>query len=111
MKLTPMKRTEAEKKAEKDRYNKPMPSSGEDYGYGLCISLDKSALQKLGLKPSKLDVGDEVSFEGRGIIKALRQDKSGSYDSSNVEIQITDFGLEGGSVEDAVSRGIAKAGK
>ena len=102
MKQVAMKRTAAEKKAQEKRYDKPMASSGDDYGYGLCIQLDKSALEKLGLKPSSFDVGDEVEFEGRGTIKALRQDKSSNYDSSNVEIQITKLGLEGGSAVDAV---------
>jgi hypothetical protein len=106
MKLTSMKRTAAEKKAQENRYKTISPSSGEDYGYGLCIQLDKSALEKLGLKPSSFDVGDSVSFEGVGTIKALRQDKSSSYDSSNVEIQITKLGVEGGSATDAVDRAL-----
>src|SRR5688572_29110657 len=110
MKLTSMKRTAAEKK-DRERPMAPAHYGGDDYGYGLCISLDKSALEKLGIKPSSFDVGDEVSFEGRGTIKALRQDKSNSYDSQNVEIQITNLGIEAGSAEDAVSRGISKAGK
>jgi hypothetical protein len=110
MKLVSLKRTPAEKKADENRYKTASPSTGDDYGYGLCISLDKSALAKLGVKPSDFDVGDEVSFEGRGVIKALRQDKSSNYDSSNVEIQIHDIGIEGGSAEGAVLRAISKAG-
>lgn len=106
MKLVSLKRTAAEKKKEKDRYNTAIPSSGDDYGYGLCISLDKSALEKLGLKPSSFDVGDAVSFEGRGVIRALRQDKSSSYDSSNVEIQVQSIGVEGGTAADAVDRAL-----
>lgn len=111
MKLTSLKRTAEERKKEKDRYNIATPASGDDYGYGLCINLDKSALEKLGLKPSSFDVGDTVTFEGRGVIKALRQDKSSSYDSSNVEIQIQAIGVEAGSAEDAVTRALEKAGK
>jgi hypothetical protein len=107
MKLVPMKRTSAEKKAQENRYKTIGPSSGEDYGYGLCITLDKSALEKLGMKPSSFDVGDTVSFEGVGIIKSLRQDKSSSYDSSSVEIQITKFGVEDGGPVGAVDSALA----
>lgn len=108
MKLVSLKLTAADKKAQKEKYSTAIPSSGEDYGYGMCISLDKAALEKLGLTPSSFDVGDEVAFEGTGTIKALRQDKSSSYNSSNVEIQITKLGVEGGSAEDAIDRILAE---
>jgi hypothetical protein len=105
MKLVSLKRTSADRKKDEKRFNTASPAS-DDYSYGLCISLDKAALTKLGLKPSSFDVGDEITFEGKGIIKALRQDKSSSYDSSNVEIQVQSLGIEGGSAVDAMSRAL-----
>lgn len=106
MKLVPMKRTAAEKKAQKERYSKPIGPGGDDYSYGLCISLDKEALAKLGLKPGSFDIGDAVSFQGKGTIKALRESRGGYDDSANVEIQITNLGIEGGSATDAVDRAL-----
>lgn len=113
MKIASLKRTSAEKKAQEEKY-KASPCNtigGDDYGYGLTINLDKSALEKLDLKTSSFDVDDEVTFEGRGVIMAVRSDKSNSYDSSTVEIQIRALGVEAGSATDAVDRALAKAGK
>lgn len=105
-KLVDMKRS----KKEREKSGKNIctaPYEGDAYGYGLCISLDKDALDKLGLKPSSFDVGDSVTITARGSIKGLRQDKSSSYSLSNVEIQIEKLSVEGGSATDAVDKALA----
>jgi hypothetical protein len=106
-KLVDMKRSKKER--EKSGINTCKPYEGDAYGYGLCINLDKEALDKLGLKPSSFDVGDTVTITARGSIKGLRQDKSSSYSSSNVEIQIEKLAVAKGgaaSAEDAVDDAI-----
>lgn len=107
MKLTDMKRSKKERESKMEAC-KIGPSSDE-YGYGLCVRLDEQDLKKLGLKPSSFDVGDEVEIEATGVIKALRQDKGTSFDSSSVEIQIQSIGIEAGSASAAISKGIADA--
>ena len=109
MKLTDMKRSKKEREARNKGIETCAPSSGEEYGYGLTIRLDEDDLKKLGLKPSSFDVGDDVEIEARGTIKALRQEKGRSFDSSNVEIQITSIGIEPGSAAAAISKGISDA--
>jgi hypothetical protein len=107
-KLVDMKRS----KKEREKSGKNIctaPYEGDAYGYGLCISLDKEALDKLGLKPSSFDVGDVVTVTARGSIKALRQDKSSSYSSSNVEIQLEKIAVASGgaaSAEEAVDEAL-----
>lgn len=103
-KLVSMKRTKAEREKQSKGNICPAPY-GDEYGYGLCINLDKDALEKLGLKPSSFDVGDTVTITARGSIKGLRQDKSSSYNSSNVEIQIEKLAVargEAASAEEAI---------
>lgn len=99
-KLVDMKRSKKERK--ETGINACKPYEGDAYGYGLCISLDKDALDKLGLKPSSFDVGDTVTITARGSIKGLRQDKSSSYSSSNVEIQIEKLAVAKGGAASAV---------
>lgn len=110
MKLTDMKRSKKERK--EGGINSCKPYEGDAYGYGLCINLDKDALEKLGLKPSSFDVGDSVTITARGSIKALRQDKSNNHSSSNVEIQIEKLAVAKGgtgSMLEAVSKGVKAA--
>lgn len=109
MKLTSLKRTKAEMKERNSPKMATAPYGGDEYGYGLCITLDKDALEKLGMTPSDFDVGDEVSVEAKGVIRSLRSSKGSAYNDSSVEIQFTKLGIEGGTAEDAMSRGIDEA--
>lgn len=107
-KLVDMKRSKKERE-ESGKNICTAPYGGDAYGYGLCISLDKEALDKLGLKPSSFDVGDTVTITARGSIKGLRQDKSSSHSSSNVEIQIEKLAVANGgaaTAEDAVDNAL-----
>lgn len=49
MKLVDMKRTAADKKAEREKYDKPCSIGGDDYPYGLSLTLDAEMLKKLGI--------------------------------------------------------------
>lgn len=91
-KLVSMARTKAEKKAAEDRY-KAMPSSGEDYPYGLCLTLGKDELEKLGVDELP-NVGDEISLDV--VVKVTRVSASASEtdDQKSVELQVTKMAVE-----------------
>jgi len=72
------------------------PVDGPRYPYGLSISLDDDALNKLGIGDG-VNVGDEVEI----VAKATVQSKSGYQtlmgDSENsLSLQITDMEVSGG---------------
>ena len=108
MKLTDMKRTPAEKKAEKANWNKPIPADMQDYGYGLRIRLDREALLKLGVKASELNVGDTVTVTAQCEVCEISQNDSTRHKNSNVELQIEKMNLKTGanSAADAVRKGL-----
>lgn len=104
------KRTAAEKKAEKDRYNKPMPA--DEYPYSSRLSLDKHILSKLDISPKDYKVGDKVCVEIEACVKSLRQSEGKDYESSEIELQIEKIGVEkhaDTSMKDAVSKGVNEA--
>lgn len=89
----------------------PTPDDGPDYPYGLCITLDASALKKLGLDMPK--VGAMMSIEAVGIVKSCRMSqREGNADDSSVEIQIQRLEVEPDkkkTMQDAVDEGIEEA--
>lgn len=113
MKLTSLKITKAERAAKQKACEKVSPCGpgDESYPYGLCIRLDKDALEKLGLKPSQFKAGDAVEVMARGSIKSTRTVEGSNYDTSEVEIQIESLGVEkqAKSALAAVERGIKDA--
>ncbi len=92
--LVSMKKSKAEKKA-----STPMveQSSGEDYPYGLSISLDADTIKKLGLGDS-LKVGDVVELRAKAKVRSMSQSSSEGRESRDLSLQITDL-----CVEDAAS--------
>lgn len=97
MRIKNLKRSSAEKTAEKKRHeamgwqNPPEP---HDYPQGARINLGEGELEKLGMsKLPKAD--DEVNFTGRGRIVTVHSEaQQGKDPSERVEIQITHLGLE-----------------
>lgn len=91
MKLSDMKLSKAQKKD-----TMPMAvsaDSGPDYPYGLRVSLDSAALNKLGI--SKLPkVGAKMSLQAVGVITSVSQHESKNHDSRSVEIQLQEIGVE-----------------
>jgi hypothetical protein len=101
-------------KAERDKRNEPCKIGGESpsYPYGTCLRLEKEALAKLGLKLTGLKVGEKFSVTAVGEVKSLRHSEGHSYDSNEVEIQLTSLGLEkkaSGSSLAAIEKGIKEA--
>ena len=108
MKLTDMKRTPAELKAEKERWNKPSAPDMPQYGYGLRICLDREALAKLGVKAASLNVGDTVTVTAQCEVCEISQNDSTRSKNSRVELQIEKMALKPGanSAADAVRKGL-----
>lgn len=110
MKLVSTKRTAAQRKAEKEKYDKPSNTiGGEDYPYGSRLSLDKHLLETLGISPKDFKVGQKVCLEAEAMVKSLRTTEGKDYDSNEIELTLTKIGLEkkaDSTLKDAVSKGI-----
>lgn len=110
IKLADMKRTAAEKNAEKERWD-----SAPDYGeedYGICIRLDGPAMKKLGIKDMPKP-GDEFTIEAIGRVTESEEslDESGPG-RRHIEIVLQKMGCEpkgGNSVREDIER--ARAAK
>lgn len=112
-KTVSMARTKAEMKAQETKYAACSPSGSNPYPYGLSISLDQGSLKKLGMKPSQFSVGDKVTVTCICEVSGVRQNNTKTNDDATVELQIEQMGaVMGGddSAEDAMARGIEKAG-
>lgn len=87
MKLIDLKKTKKELKPDKTKPYEPDP-----YGYGTRITLDESAIEKLGLKMPK--VGEVFKVEALACVRSTRSSEGSDYDSTSIELQITDLGLD-----------------
>lgn len=110
MALKSMKITKADRDARKKEHM-CVPYDGDDYPYGLRISLDEQALKKLGL--SKLPkTGATVTLTAECcVVSTSVNDRKGKSDR-RVELQIERMDLETpkGSVEDAIDEALEEAG-
>lgn len=110
MKLKSLKTTAAERKAREKESCKPCgPGSTDSYPYGTCIRLDKDALKKLGLNLASFKAKGRVSVTAVGYVKSIRFHEGESYDSNELEIQLTELGIEKddkGSALDAVNEAL-----
>jgi len=71
------------------------------YPYGLCISLGKEELEKLGITALP-KVGSEMMITAKAIVKSTSAyDTQGEGQDMRVELQITDMGI--GQTESAVN--------
>jgi|HigsolmetaAR201D_1030396.scaffolds.fasta_scaffold25441_1 hypothetical protein len=106
MKLVSMKRTKQEKKAANKAI---MPAEADSYPYGLRISLDDDALQKLGLKLPK--VGERFHIEAVAEVCSTSAHESSDHTDRRMELQIQKLGLtkEARSMQEAVEEGIEEA--
>lgn len=86
--LVDMAYSKAEKKEEAAEYARPC-GSGDDYPWGLCITLEKRDLDKLGLSELP-QVGGAVHFMAAAKVTSVNQSASmGQEDESRVGMQIT----------------------
>lgn len=67
MDLIDIKRTEADRKAERARWES-VPAEQDDYPYGLTLHLDNETLEKMGLTEADFDAGQPVTVQIEGYI-------------------------------------------
>lgn len=68
------------------------------YPYGLCISLEKEDMDKLGLS-SLPKVGTEVSFIAKAVVKGTSAYETQGGSDMRVELQITDMEMKADQTE------------
>lgn len=86
MDLIDVKRTEADKKREREQWDKPMMADMEDYPYGLQIQLDNETIVKLGL--GDIDTADEVDIVACGVIVSDNINTVGGKTRRSMTIQL-----------------------
>ena len=92
MKLVDVKRTSADKKADKERWTEP--GNAEDYPYGLEIRLDDATIKKRGLG----GVGAEqpVRIQAEAFVSEDSANKRNGKTTRNVTLQITKLAVSHG---------------
>ena len=70
-----------------EMYDEPM------YSYGLCISLGREELEKLGIEKLP-EAGGEMMIKAIAYVKTVRESKEQDGVEQNVELQITAMGIE-----------------
>lgn len=94
-KLTDMKRTKADKKAEEEGH-KGHAMDGEDYPYGLSIRLDHHSLKKLGMHDSLPKVGSKLMLHAHAHVKsASEHSEGGGKKRRHVELELRHMAVEG----------------
>ena len=68
-------------------YEEPM------YSYGLCISLGREELEKLGIEKLP-EAGSEMMIKAIAYVKTVRESKEKDGVEQNVELQICAMGIE-----------------
>jgi hypothetical protein len=95
LKLSDMKRTAADKKAEQARYKDgPSMPGGDDYGHGMHLELDHHGMQKVGMDdmPSS---GDEYHGEFHGRVVDTHEDsEDGQEPRRRVRVLVHHLGME-----------------
>jgi hypothetical protein len=92
-----IKRTTADKQAEKKRWEEPV--SADDYPYGLKINLDNETIKKLGL--GDLDADEPVMIMAEGFVSSDNVEKRNGKSVRSVSIQISKLAIDQVSEDDA----------
>lgn len=97
MKMVSMARTKADKKAEKDKYDKPYSGmGGEDFPYGLSVSLNHESLKKLGLHDGAMpQVGQKLMLHAHAHVKEAREEqREGGEKHRRLELELRHMAIE-----------------
>ena len=93
-KMIDMKRTAAERKARDKMYEGKI--GGEDYPYGLGVSLDHDSLTKLGIHDLP-KVGSKIMLHAHAHVKSAREEsREGGQKTRHVELELRHMNVEGG---------------
>ena len=77
-----------------EEMNESMDYDDPEYPYGLCITLGKEELEKLGITVLP-QVGSEMMVHAKAYVKMTRAyDTQGDGKDMSVELQITDMAIE-----------------
>ncbi len=71
----------------KEMYDEPL------YSYGLCISLGREELEKLGIEKLP-EAGSEMMIKAMAYVKTVRESQEKDGVEQNVELQITAMGID-----------------
>lgn len=66
--LVDIKRTDDDKKREREQWDKPSTETMDDYPYGLSLHLDADTLEKLGITETDFDAGNSVGIVASAMI-------------------------------------------
>lgn len=97
VKMVDMKRTKADKKAEREKYDGHKIGE-DDYPYGLSISLDHHSLKKLGMHEGEMPkVGSKIKIHAHAHVKSTSEDSRDSgRKHRRMELELRHIGLEEG---------------
>jgi hypothetical protein len=101
-KMVPIKRTAADKKAEREKYDKPASiGGGDDYPYSSRLELDHETLGKLGLHDGELpNTETPIEMTVRGHVSRSENHMVDGESRRRLEIQVTHLphrlGIAGG---------------
>jgi hypothetical protein len=89
-----MKRTPEDKAAAAMQSMPATPfEGGPDYPYGLCISLDETDIEKIGLSDD-VQVGDLIDIRMLGKVTSVRKESRDGKECCRVEIQGQQIAIE-----------------
>ncbi len=91
-KMVDLKRTPAEQKAEREKYDKPGRIGGDDYGYGLTVRLDHEHLKKLGVKKMP-KAGDVIHLHSKAHVKSTSEHSEDGGDRKHMELELRHMAL------------------
>lgn len=89
---------------------RPIASGGQQYPWGLEITLEDDALKKLGMDHLPA-VGVECKITGMGKVTSIRESASEKSETRSVGIQITKLALVHEDNEEAFERGYRKTSR
>lgn len=109
-KLIDLKRTKQDVKKEKEGYNTVCGPGRDDYSYGLRIILDNRELEKLGIDTLP-KAGAKMTIEAVCEVIETSTNSRDGKDEQRMTLQIQKLALTkgGGSMEDAIEKGVAEA--
>lgn len=101
-KLVDMKRTAAEKKAEREQWDKPATDNMDDYPYGLTVRLDHAAMEKLGMVDTDFDAGEAVTLCAECFVSEDSVNTVGGKKRRSMTLQLRKIALSQGEATDVV---------
>lgn len=104
MKLTDVKRTKADKKAEQERWKDGgAVENMDDYPYGLTLHLDDEVLEKLGLTDADFDTGQPVMLTSEAIITEDRINTVNGKTRRSMSIQLRKIAISQEEDKDSIT--------